>query len=491
MKPIARSGGVSTINFWHIGLCALWFFGIWGTFEVGTADAKPTAPATFCQAYPESAHCIGGQQPACVVCHNGPPVRNIFGAAVEAELLPGTTRPLTDSQFNDALPGALEAIEDDDTDGDGHSNYDEIVEGSRPGDSSSVPEGGDCPDNDDYNLCDYDAAFAYRRVSLDFCGRSPMFDEMEGFRTLAQNQQLDAISTKLDECLDGAFWQGQDGVLWNLANRKIRPVGTLKAGAGAGTVAIGDYDHDYNLFVYSQIDDNDARDVMTANYFVRRESPTSLSVMTEEEVAAEFVGAATERIPPEFRSGLLTTTWTLLYFEMFAIIPRAAAAQASRAFLREDWARMEGLSPVSGLVDYDNAGIDAPGCAVCHTTIDFAAQAWKNYAGFVGGPRASYVPDRMNLFEGAYPGISSMSTGYFKGQQVPDLMGWADLASNSDPFASATVMDYWQILVGQEPTGATEIDEFATLWQGLRDKDNYRVEAMLRKLVFSRSYGEP
>ncbi len=461
---------------------------------LSAAWAKPIAPDVFCQVYSESGFCLDDQKPACSFCHDGPPVRNIFGAALEAALLPGQSRPLSDSLFASGLPSALVALEGDDTDGDGFSNYDEIVSGTLPADSASVPSASDCPDNDNYDLCSYDTAFAYKRVSLDFCGQSPMFDEMKKFRSLDEAARKAAINTKLATCLAGGFWRGQDGVLWNLANRKIRPVGTLKAGPSAGPVAIADYDHDYNLFVWTQIDGHDAREVMTADYFVRRNSPTDLAVMTEAEVAKEFVGAASERVPVEFRAGLLSTTWTLLYFEMFSILPRSAAAQASRAFLREDWARMEGLSPVDGLVDYDNAGITNPTCAVCHTTIDFAAQAWKNYAGFVGtglGGRGSYVPNRMSLFEGAFPGISSMGTGTFKGQQVPDLMAWASAAANNESFARATVMDYWQLLIGGEPSGAAEFSEFTALWQAFRTGDGYSVESMLFKLVSTRSYGEP
>ena len=195
-------------------------------------------------------------------------------------------------------------------------------------------------------------------------------------------------------------------------------------------------------------------------------------------------------MPVDRRSGLLTTRWNLLYFEMFAILPRAAAAQARRAWLRQDWARMEGLNPIVGEpIDYDNAGVDEPLCAACHSTIDPEAYAWRNYAGFVGGA-ATYTANRMNLFEQFFPGIGGMGDGYFDGQPVGELIDWAIAASNSDQFARATVMDYFEIFVDAEPSGF-EIDEYDSLWNDFKSTDNYRVEQMLRKLVRTRSYGEP
>jgi hypothetical protein len=140
-------------------------------------------------------------------------------------------------------------------------------------------------------------------------------------------------------------------------------------------------------------------------------------------------------------------------------------------------------------VDYDNAGVDAPLCAACHSTIDPEAQAWRNYAGLVGGV-VTYTPDRMNLFEGAFPGISQMGDGYFDGEPVGEVIDWARAAADSDQFARAAVMDYFEVFVDGEPSGF-EIDEYDALWQGFTSEDGYSVESMLKKLVRTRSYGEP
>ena len=65
----------------------------------------------------------------CSTCHTAPPVRNVFGEAVEEQLLPDAMRPLSPDAFNTALPNVLAALSDVDSDGDGFSNGSEIEEG--------------------------------------------------------------------------------------------------------------------------------------------------------------------------------------------------------------------------------------------------------------------------------------------------------------------------------------------------------------------------
>ena len=75
------------------------------------------------------------------------------------------------------LPKALHAVEDADADGDGVSNLDELEQGTSPGDEQSV--GGDMMtgplENPRYDLAHYDAPFAFRRMSILYCGRSPTY----------------------------------------------------------------------------------------------------------------------------------------------------------------------------------------------------------------------------------------------------------------------------------------------------------------------------
>lgn len=73
------------------------------------------------------------EKASCNVCHAGPPKRNDFGKAVEESWanVGGDT----------VTVAALEAIQNDDTDGDGYTNAEELRQGFLPGDASSTPNG--------------------------------------------------------------------------------------------------------------------------------------------------------------------------------------------------------------------------------------------------------------------------------------------------------------------------------------------------------------
>ena len=152
--------------------------------------AKPPAPATFCAKYPTAQTCIGGQ-PACTYCHTSPPTRNAFGMSVESTLLPGAMRPLSDGDFQMALPAALSAAESLDSDGDGVSNLLEIQKGTLPGDPGSLPRDVPCGagTNPSYSVCKYDNRYVYRKMVIDFCGGSPAYADLEAFGLMTSAEQ--------------------------------------------------------------------------------------------------------------------------------------------------------------------------------------------------------------------------------------------------------------------------------------------------------------
>ncbi len=417
---------------------------------------------------------------------------------------------------------AIAEVDTLDSDSDGFTNGDEIREGSHPGDPGSVPFEPACPEPDEvadlpYALCEYDPPFAYRRVMLDFCGHSPTYEQLESIRALTLDEQLEAIDAQLDECLASEYWRGEGGVLWEQAYDKVRPVRALKAGRGPSDIEllrIADYYNDIMLWVWSQIDGNDVRNVLLADFFVLQ-SGTEFEVVPDiglssmaacsddadcpwNETCLDDVcqcpGNCDEAVVPERRQGLLTTRWTLLYGTMFTPIPRATAAQAYRAFLGFDIAKLEGLSPVDGEpVDYDAKGVDAPQCAVCHTTLDPLSYPFTRYTGFGPGGRAVYVEDRMS-----YPAIADQApniedtpeAGVIFGQPVDDLTQWAEVAAQSPQFAQAVVDDYWERLIGPPPN-ADQAEQFNQLWNDLMTTHDYSVEAMLHDLVRTEAYGAP
>ncbi|HEU4403892.1 MAG TPA: hypothetical protein VFS43_01155 [Polyangiaceae bacterium] len=398
-----------------------------------------------------------------------------------------------------AFAAALRAIEASDADGDGESNGDEIRGGSAPGDPASRSAAGarECPGDAGglaYRVCQYDPPYVYRKVMLDFCGRSPSFEERQAFGARAGAAQRAALHEALDGCLKTPFWRGRDGAVWRLAHPKVRPASFGEndygdeggAGGEGGGGAL--YDDDYALFVYTQIDGHDARDLLLARYFVRQTGPTDYARVDE------LPGQ--QNIPAERRAGMITTAWFLIFNNMFTALPRTAAAQAYRSYLGYDIAKQEGLYPVSDEpVDYDDKGLRAPTCAVCHSTLDPLTYPFRNYDGVSADDLerfGRYLPDRLeSLYEGAIPGVSlTPEAGYLFGQPVADLTAWARAAADSDAFAIALVRDYWQLLLGAPPA-PDEAAAFEGLWRSFRGPRGYSVEGMLHDLIDTEVYGVP
>lgn len=465
-------------------------------------QARPVAPQEFCNIYAEAPACAGALE--CAFCHDSttPPAWNDFGEDLRVEL---GTQGQTDAAFIAALPGALQTLEDVDSDGDGFSNVDEIDYGTFPGEGNSVPGDLSCPDDVsglDYPVCQYDPAMVYRKLHLDVCGRSPTYDQLQAFIALDDANQIVALDDALDTCVDTEFWIGKDGVLWRLAHPKIRPVGSLKAGEDQfSNIVIADYYNDYNLYVWSQIDGNDARAPLTADFYVTRTAePTSYSKVADVPVVPGCGANCEEVMEVERRAGMLTTRWFLTYNVMFTPLPRTAAAQAYRAYLGYDIAKSEGLFPITQATgfpydepfDYDSKGVDQAACAACHSTLDPLSYAFRNYNGLTpqgGMTVGQYEPNRLELLQ---PGDEKLhdtpESGYLMAEPYDDLIEWAAIAANSDAFAIATVGGFWRLLLGRDPL-PSEQAEFTALWQDFMS--HYSVEQTLHDLIKTEAYGAP
>jgi hypothetical protein len=180
---------------------------------------------------------------------------------------------------------------------------------------------------------------------------------------------------------------------------------------------------------------------------------------------------------------------------MFTAIPRTTAAQAYRAFLGYDLARLEGLYPVENEpADYDNRGVAAPACAACHTTLDPLSYPFSRYEGIGGGTGYSYSynADRMPGFvwsNGAKV-AETPEQGMLFGEPVADLVAWGRVAANSEPFRRATVLDYWKLMFGDAPR-PTEEAEFAALVEAFGTTHEHQIERMLHDLIDLEAYGAP
>ncbi len=468
------------------------------------ASARPVAPSAFCAVYPEADACADGVA-LCETCHTAPPGRNVYGVQLEQALAPGEARPLTDAVFLEALPVALADIEALDADGDGYDNLEELLAGTGPADPRSRPVVGDCPRSvaaNGWDVCNYDPAYVFKKIHLDVCGHSPTRSALDAFA--AESDRLAALHEALDRCLDSEWWRGEDGVVWNLANRKIAPLKSIKGGDGAGDIPLADYEDDYAYFVYVHTDDRDVREVLTGQYFVARTggvgsptvytpfNPTGLDDVNRR---GRSVG---QLVFPPFRAGMLTHRWFLMSQIMFTALPRTAAAQAYRAYLGYDLSRLEGLYPVEGEpVDYDSRGVDQPECARCHSTLDPLTYPFSRYEGIQGGTGEFRIPFSFNrrrlesFTETDGPHIADTpQDGRLFGEPVADLVEWARVAADSEAFAKATVLDYWKLMMGESPR-PEERAEYDTLWTELMTTHEYRVERMLHALIETEAYGVP
>lgn len=450
--------------------------------------AKPPAGGVFCQKYPSSPECVG-KQPSCTYCHVAPPQRNVFGTAVSQNLAPAAPRPLSDTDFAAALPGALAAVEGLDSDGDGVSNLTEIQQGTQPADPNSKPSDGACQggDNPQYSVCRYDLRYAYRKVLLDFCGASPSFAQVTAFAERPSDADRQAfIDQEIDRCTQTEFWKGKNGQLWKVAHPKIRPVGSLKDGEDKGGVPLADYYDDYALFAYTQTDDHDAREILTADYFVQRDTnPTRYTKVSS---------LSSQRVDQAHRAGNMTTAWALTAFVMFTAIPRNAASQMYRAYLGLDIAKQEGLYSVANEPqDYDAKGVTAKECAACHATLDPLTYPFRNYNGISNAMYSvQYINNRLEMF---FPTVAPRITqtperGVIFGQPVNNLREWARVGADSDAFAISTTTDYWKLLVGHAPR-PEENAEFVATWQRFKTTDQYRVQKLLHDIVKTEAYGAP
>jgi len=254
-------------------------------------------------------------------------------------------------------------------------------------------------------------------------------------------------------------------------------------------IPLADYDDDYALFVYTQIDDHDARDVLTGTYFVTRTDGDGTTPTTYAQVDTK----KGQLLDSAHRAFMISSAWFLVTNVMFTALPRTAAAQAYRSYLGFDIARQEGLHPVaSEPKDYDAKGVAAPACAACHTTLDPLTYPFRNYNGLGKGGKGAYIKSRIEkLFVDEAPNISSIpENGTILDKPVGTLVEWAKVAAESDELASATVMDYWLLAFGAPPT-PKQTSDFQATWKTFRGDDGYSVSRMLHHLIHTEAYGDP
>ena len=467
------------------------------------AQARLEGPAVFCGVYPESALCAGTLAP-CALCHTGSTPEAVSWNAFGFEILAQTSRLLEPLPFEQAIPDALKAIEILDSDGDGVTNLEEILLGAMPGDPENKPKA-PTPSygepNPDYTVGERDHGFAFRRVSVIYCGRSPSYEENQSF-ALADDPYA-ALHSKLDECLNSAYWR--DEAVSRMGDVAIRAI-------DSGT----SWKWDDRLFRYVLSGDGDLRDLLLAKYHVRELDgalvkiegvipealglcdPADSNACDPDQVCrASEEGSKThcayrdggQPLDPQHRAGLLTTTWFhATNREGGAVLPRVSAAHFYRIYLGFDVAKQEGLwGSADPLMDYDQSDVTEAPCTPCHSTLDPIAYPFAYYNGVLEGVPSVYNPTRpaqRNLWEAGMEPASALMA-----EPVVDLLDLADQAAQSDPFKRQVTLLFYHHAIGHAPF-SEDSEEFITLWQSLPE-NGYSPRALNHRLIDLIAFGVP
>jgi len=432
------------------------------------ASARPEAPLLVCATYPDSSACAG-RLPRCETCHTStaPAAWNAYGLEILGRL---------DGPFEESLGGALAGADLLDSDGDGLLNGDELRAGSNPGDALDGAEV--CPSEDRGPGADgLDEERAFRRVSVLYCGRSPAHDALEAFRALPATDQPAAVDATLDACLASGHWR--DEGLARIADPLIRPVYAVGIDSPID-IPLADYDYDYRLFSWVCTGGRDARELLTADYHVRRGDDGHL-----EPVFGALPGYGKQPLEPEHRAGMITTQWFLVINTMFSALPRTTAAHAYRSYLGYDISFQQGLFPAAGEPrDVDDKGVKEESCAVCHATLDPLSYGFASYGGidldtFLHG---IYDPERPAR---EIPGWSDPEGALF-GEPVADVVAWARVAADSDAFARTVASMFYQHALGRPPEPA-ELPELDEVWRGFV-ADRWSVDALIHRIADTRAF---
>ena len=452
------------------------------------ADGRPQAPGAFCGGAAYAALCQNGGQPECSLCHTTPPQFNPFGSDVSLALwaLPD----YSGAEFIALLPDALADVQALDSDGDGASNFDELVAGRAPGQPDSIE-----PMPDDL---EWDAELAFKRVNVLFCGRSASFDDRQALAASSTPKVL--VHERLDACLASDYWRNE--ALHRIADPLISPLDAIDKD---GVVSLANSAWDYRLFSHAMSDGRDARDLLLADYHVLEDGTTRAERIDREQLP-EFPGVlggdrislgTGQPLAPDRRCGMITTQWFLVRNTMFAAVPRTSAAQAYRAYLGLDIALGQGLYPVDGEPrDVDGLNVAQPACAVCHSTLDPLSYAFSTYNGIELGTDEDgdvSVIDAINLIFsnpfGAYNEDRAPweADGYIFGEPVIDLRQWCSVAANSDAFARNIAEMLFQYVFRRAPSVSDR--EMIEMLSASLPGDGYSVNALLHRLIDTTAFG--
>ena len=477
------------------------------------AQAIPDAPRVFCETYPESPFCEGTDV-ACTMCHTAPPTMNDYGYYVwpsytyecgdggEVEdwsiSVSDTFCESRRDAFLAALPTSLMAAESLNSDGDERLNIEEINDGTHPAYDWDFYHAPEHPveglENPQYNVDDYDPAFAYKRLWLTYCGTPPTYDALIAFNQQSPEDQTTTMEAELATCLESSYWKEE--ALHRMFDTAIRPQYAVGYDQN-NQFQLADYRYDYRLASHIMTGDRDARDLLLADYHIASDGSVLTGQVDEPPGATLTQG---QKLAEDKRAGMITTTWFHMTNTMFSALPRTTAAQAYREYLGQDIARMEGLLPTEEEpLDLDQKGVRHPKCARCHSTLDPLSYAFAYYNGIGGGNTGTFDenrPENVGLNDSPLFNFNQAQASLLDTPLVGDkdpaavgLTGWAEVAAESAQFKRTVVQRVFEHATGR-PLHSDDHTEFFELVDAF-DGQSYSVNMLIASIIKTNAFGRP
>ncbi|MEO1335662.1 MAG: hypothetical protein AAFV29_08455, partial [Myxococcota bacterium] len=184
------------------------------------------------------------------------------------------------------------------------------------------------------------------------------------------------------------------------------------------------------------------------------------------------------------RAGMISTQWFLVNNTQGSAMPRITAAQAYRAYLGFDIAKLQGIFPVANEPkDVDRKGVTERRCALCHSTLDPLTYAFAFYEGITiagggdGNLFGSFQPSRPQAM---IPDWQD-EQGSLLGQPVDDLVSWARHAVTTDAFKQNLGRLLFRHAFDREPE-ITEQAAFEEIWRSLSE-EGWSANRVIHRLI--------
>ena len=136
----------------------------------------------------------------------------------------------------------------------------------------------------------------------------------------------------------------------------------------------------------------------------------------------------------------------------------------------------------------DQIGIDAPECAICHSTLDPLSYAFANYQGIAGDNTGTFDPTRESRL------LGETRQGFLLDQPLGDssvhgVTEWASVAAQSEQFKRNLVDLFFEHAVDR-PLHEDDLNEVRALMDFI-EADGYSANRLIGRIVRTPAFGAP